>query len=169
MTTLALSAAVGLAIVGAGGTYAYLNSSAPASDAVVLTAGSASLTVSPTLTGLATTLYPGVTTYGSATVANTGDVALSVALSATTSSPAALASQLTLGFGWVPGSASCTDSFMPTWTGTIAEATGVSIPTTLTGSKTLCVTVALPLTAQNTSQNGSTSFTLTLTGTQASA
>ena len=166
-TTLALCAAVGLATVAAGGTYAYLNSAAPVSDAVTLTSGTASLELGSTLTGLSATLYPGITTYGTATIANTGDVPLAVSAAATARAANALAEAVTLNVGIVATADDCGSTFV----GSPAMLAGrpVSLsPSFGTGtSQIFCVAITLPAAAPSTSQGLDAGFSFAINGTQA--
>ncbi|GAA3881517.1 hypothetical protein GCM10022381_24720 [Leifsonia kafniensis] len=170
-TALALFAAVCLATVAAGGSYAYLNSTAQLSGPVTLTAGTASLTVDATLAGLSTTtLYPGTTSYGTATITNTGVVPLIVtAAGAGGSSAPTLDSGVTLTIGVVSATGGCVAGFTG-WTGTLAQAGAVPLGTFgivgPTKTQVLCVAVTLPTNAPSTSQGLSTSLSFAINGTQ---
>lgn len=167
-TTLALFAVVGLATVAAGGTYAYLNSVASISDAVTITAGTASLHVDGALTGM-TALYPGVTTYGTAAMNNDGDVALALAAAATSTDAPALTSAVTLKIGVVQSADLCQAGFAGTsatfgGSAVAFDAVGIVAPGT---TKYLCVAVTLPMNAPNASQSQAANFSLAINGTQA--
>ena len=155
----AVAVAVGLAVLAAGGTYALFTSSASIDSAVTLTSGTATLAVTP-LTMSTTPLYPGLTTFGTATVTNTGDVPLSVRITGLTSPTATtpFSQSLTIGVGIAASPAACSDgTFTPTWTGTFPSVTTAAIgsPLAVGSSGTFCVSVAMPLTAVAGSQGQS--------------
>ena len=157
--TLVVVGAMGLAVFAAGGTYALLNSSTSIGSAASITSGTAALTVSP-LTMSTAVLYPGLTTYGAATVTNTGDVPLSVRITGLTSPTATtpLSESLTIGVGVAASSADCTSGAVtPSWTGTFAAATTATIgpPLAAGSSATLCVSAEMPLDAAAGSQSQS--------------
>ena len=162
--------AICLAVTAAGGTYALLNSSAPVSPVATITSGTAALTVS-TLSLSTAGMYPGLTVYGPVMVNNTGDVPLTMRVTALTPPTASttFSQSLTIGVAVVASLAACTTGVVPTWTGTFAAAAAGVIGSTLAvgGSAILCVTVTLPLAAPAGSQSQSaTNFGLQINGTQ---
>lgn len=158
-----------IVIISSGGTFARLSSQASV-PAATISSGTATLTVS-TLALPTTLLYPGLTVAAPATVTNTGNVPLVLSVSALTppSMSTALSAALTVGVTVVVPPASCGASATPDWTKTFAGAVegGISplVPTGATA--TLCVQVALPLSAPSESQEQTASnFALTITGIQ---
>ncbi len=154
-----VAVAICLAVLAAGGAYALLNSSASTESAATITSGTAALAVSP-LTMSTTALYPGLITYGAATVTNTGDVPLSVRITGLTSPTATtpFSQSLTIGVGIVASPAACSNgTFTPAWTGTFPSATTAVVGSALAvgSSATFCVSVAMPLTAVPGSQGQS--------------
>jgi len=170
--TLIFVVAICVAVLAAGGTYALLSSSASTGSAVTITSGTATLAASP-LTISTEALYPGLTTYGTAVVTNTGDVPLLLRVTGLTSPTATtpFSESLTIGVGIAASPAACSSgTFTPTWTGTFAAATASPLGTPLaaTGSAVLCVAVAMPLTAAPGSQGQSAGdFGILIDGTQA--
>jgi tripartite-type tricarboxylate transporter receptor subunit TctC len=157
MVAASAGTAVVLAVAAAGGTYAFLNSSRQVPGAT-LTAGTATLAVTTPLALTPTTLYPGSSVRGTAVVSNTGNVPLRLRVAGLTppGSATAFTSALTIGVGIVTASTECSDTFVPTWTGTFASATPADLPVTLARPSTpavpassamICVRVALSTTA----------------------
>ena len=172
-TALAVSAAVVLAVSAAGGTSAYLSSSASAANAATLKSGTATLEVGSALALPATVLYPGATIAGSATVNNTGDVPLTLRVTGVTppASPTPFSSALTLGVSIVASAANCTASTPAAWTGVVsASSPPGSLGTTAVAAHagaTVCMTVTLPLSAPAAAAGaGASAFTVTLNGLQ---
>jgi hypothetical protein len=169
-TAAAILAAVGLAVVTAGGTYALSNSQQQIAPVASITAGSAALTATA-LAVPATPLYPGLTLYAASTVKNTGTVPLS--LSGTLAGPAApnaFSQGLSVGIGIAPG-AGCpapTQLTTPPTGATLGSpnlTTAIVIPAG--GQATLCVSISLPVTASAAAQSQTaTGLTLTVMGTQ---
>lgn len=168
----AASAGIVLAVSATGGTYAYLNSAAAAGGAV-LQSGTAALSVS-TLSLPTPALYPGRTARGSATVTNTGTVALKLRVSGLTFSSAASAfsSALVVGAG-LPSTGStaadCANVFPSTWSGTRAAPAPAPLNTTLAAGATvvLCVSVTLPAGAPDAARsNTDAAFVVTVDGSQ---
>lgn len=165
--------AIVLAVTAAGGSYAYLSQSAVAAPATAVTSGTATLAVTSALTLPATKMYPGSTLYGTATVANTGDVPL--ALRVTGLTPPATSTDFTRSLvvtvGVATTTAQCTSGTTPVaWTGTFASATTASLGSSLalSASGILCVAVTLPPTAPSGSQSQSgVSVAVLIDGTQA--
>jgi hypothetical protein len=166
-----VAVAICLAVLAAGGTYALLNSNASTGSAVTIKSGTATLSVSP-LTMSTTALYPGLTTYGTATVTNSGDVPLSVRITQLTSptSTTPFSQSLTIGVGLAASPTACSNgTFTPAWTGAIPSATTAVIGSGLAvgSSATFCVAVAMPLTAVSGSQGQSAAnFGILIDGTQ---
>lgn len=171
-TTSFITGAVIIGVLGAGGTYALWNSSAPL-PAATLKSGTATLAVSAPLSMATDPLYPGRTVYGTATVANTGDVPLVLSVSALAGpgTPDAFSQSLTVGVGVVDSAATCAaGTFTPTWTGTFAAATAGTLSSTATlgGSRIVCVSVSMSGSASAAALGKpAATFSLTLTGTQA--
>ncbi|SDK60885.1 hypothetical protein SAMN05216282_108139 [Cryobacterium psychrotolerans] len=169
--TLVVVGAMGLAVLAAGGTYALLNSSTSIGSAASITSGTAALTVSP-LTMSTAVLYPGLTTYGAATVTNTGDVPLSVRITGLTSPTATtpFSQSLTIGGGIVASPAACSSgTFTPGWAGPFPSATTAVVGSVLAAgsSATFCVSVTMALTAAPGSQGQSaTNFGILIDGIQ---
>ena len=163
--------AIGLSLSAVGGTYALWNSSTPvplvASGAtnVTIKAGTATLAVggTPTLSAL----YPGGTSRTSFTVANTGAVALVVSVQSLSNPGIPLTQNLTLGLDADSTATPCT-SPTASWTSAFgASPTGSANVTLAAGSSTTyCLSATLSDAAPTTLQSASTSFTLTLSGTQ---
>ena len=149
MLALALAAtvAVGVAVVTAGGTYAFLTSSAQSAEATIVS-GTATLGVTAPLALPTTPLYPGVTISGSGTVRNTGSVPLRLRIAGLSQSTPVnpFTSALTVGVAIGASSAACSAGFTPTWTATFAAVTPTELALTLApgASTVLCVSVALP-------------------------
>jgi hypothetical protein len=168
--TITLILAVGVAVMAAGGSYALWNKSVPTGSAATLTAGTANLTVS-TLSLPTTPLAPGRTIYGSAALANTGDVPLSLTatLSAPTSSTA-FSQDLTVGFSTATTAAGCaTATFTSTATFSAASAaTFGTLPTAASAQPPyLCVSLTLASAAPTTAQGQTAStFGITISGVQ---
>ncbi|MET4782605.1 hypothetical protein [Glaciihabitans sp. UYNi722] len=171
ITAVTLIAAISIAVIATGGTYALWNKSAQAAPAATITAGTANLTVS-SLTLPTSALAPGRTIYGSTAVANTGTVPL--ALSATLSGPTSsttFSQALTLGFGTAATAAACA-SFTPSSTATFASASTAAfgtLPLTATSGSPLyvCVSVTLASTVATGAQGQTAStFRITLSGVQ---
>ncbi len=169
--TITLALAIGISVIAAGGSYALWNTSAPAGSATTLSSGTANLTVS-TLSLSTTLLAPGRTFYGSAAVANTGDVPLS--LTATLSGPTSstvFSQGLTVGFSTAATAAACIGA-APASTATFASpsaATFGTLPTSATSGSPLYLCVSLTLnpsvSAAAQGQSAST-FGVTLSGAQ---
>ncbi|CAL4858617.1 hypothetical protein [Microbacterium sp. MM2322] len=170
---LLLCAGLAISLASGGlGTYALLDASSPAATgSATLTTGTAELTVS-SVAMPTDALYPGKTATGPVTVANTGSVPLSIAVSGLTTTVATspFLSALTFSLGATASGQSCAvGSISALWTGTLASPKPG--PTTLTlpagQSRVLCLSTTLPLTAAASTQGQpATPFALHLTGTQ---
>ncbi|MDY7541681.1 MULTISPECIES: hypothetical protein [unclassified Cryobacterium] len=163
-----------LAVLGTGGSYAFLNSKAPIA-AGTLQSGTATLTASPVTLSTAG-MSPGLTVYGAATVTNTGNVPLAlriVSLTPPTNAAAItdLTPSLTIGLAVVASAAVCTAGSVPTWSTVLnATPTAASLGTTLPvgGSAVLCLSVALALDAPSKAQGlTATNFGIVIDGIQA--
>lgn len=171
LTAAAAGAAVLLAVLAAGGTYAFLNSSAAVAGAT-LRAGTATLAVAPGFALPGTVLHPGTAIRGSAVVSNTGQVPLQLRVSGLTppATGSAFSNALTVGVGVATSAAACTAGNTPLWTGTLASAsaadlTGVTLAPG--ASTTLCVTVGLPSSAPDAAKGASAAaFSLLVDGRQ---
>lgn len=169
----AVSAALFVGVVATGGTYALWNSSVKIGGATVK-AGAATLAISRPLTMSSTLLYPGLTTYGTFVVTNSGDVPLQLNLQSLTGVTSnGFTQNLTVSVAVAP-SASATVADCPAissypWSRVATAPTGGSLGTTLnTGdSATVCVSTSLASNAPTAAQGQSlSSFTLTIGGTQ---
>jgi hypothetical protein len=174
LAVTALLTAICLAILGAGGSYAFLNSKAPIA-AGTLQSGTAALTVSAVTLPTAG-MSPGTTVYGAATVTNAGNVPLAIRIvSLTPPTNAAAITNLTpslsLGLAVVKNAAACTTGSTPTWSTLLnATPTGASLGTTVPvgGSAVLCISVALALTAPSAAQGlSAANFAIVIDGIQA--
>jgi len=155
MAAVALTVVVATAAgaLGAGGTYAFLNAAAPAVPTATLTAGTASLSVTPGAQDLSN-ISPGQTRTALFTLTNVGDVRMDLAISSIAGPASSNGLTATVSAG------SCTA------TQYTSGAFGVS--TLAKGaSTTVCVTVQMLLNAPNSAQNASTPITVLITGTQA--
>lgn len=151
-----LAIAVSLGLVGTGGTYAYLNSSAPVASSSTISAGTATLTVgSEPLTWSA--LAPGDSVTGTFTIKNTGDVplTLSAAIAAVaTKAGASATNPLTISVA----SGACPSSGIPSGSLSGTVATGSTVQA--------CIVVTLPASAPSTAQSTNVAVTATITGVQ---
>lgn len=149
----AVITAVLLGVLGAGGTYAYLNSSTGAQPGATLTAGTAALSISSGAQNLSL-IAPGQTRTALFTITNTGDVPLNLTITSITGTSVANGLTATLGNSSCSGTQYTTGSF--------------GVPTLAKGaSATVCVTVKLGLNAPNTAQWVSTPIAVLINGTQA--
>jgi hypothetical protein len=177
-TAVGLLVVVSLAVLGSGGTFAYLNS-ATTVPTMNVTAGNAALASSGSAWAM-TGFYPGVTNRSAFTVTNNGTVSLALQLNSL-SSPStsgesaagvALAQSLNVSVYVAGTSASCTDGSASSsggWSGSLGS-TGGSIGSTIApkASAIVCVAVTLPTSAPSSAQSGLTnSFTATIGGNQA--
>ena len=166
-----MSAAIVLATGGAG-TFALWSGNAVAQP-VTISSGTAGLTVndatSAVLAGMdATKLGPGTSVVSVITLKNTGSTALSTAVttSLVTANTGSLADELTIRLTPVPSVVACTPG-LPGESGRISTfGTFPSDAIPAGGSALYCLELALDADAPSTVQGGSTSFSLTFTGTQ---
>jgi hypothetical protein len=172
MLSLALSAGVAviIAVAGAGGTFAFLNSGTQSAGATVVS-GSATMAVTSPLSLPTTALYPGVTISGSGTVKNTGTVPLRLRFAGLTQSTSvnAFTSALTIGAAIGSSPSSCATGFSPSWTATFAAVAPQEIAVTLApgASAVVCVSVSLPNAAPATANGQSAAgFALLVDGRQ---
>ncbi|MGV8852217.1 MAG: TasA family protein [Rhodoglobus sp.] len=149
-----LAIAVALGLVGTGGTYAYLNSSATATPGSSISAGTAALTVgSQSLTWSA--LAPGKSVTGTFTITNTGDVPLVLSATiATTMTPSATANPFTI----TVADGACPSSGVPSG----------SLSSTLAAGATTsaCLVVTLPTNAPSSAQSASAAIAASIVGVQ---
>lgn len=171
-TAAAISAAVCVAVLATGGTYALLNSTTSVPGASIRS-GAAALALAPVSGRSLTTaaLYPGLTIYGAYTATNTGDLPLALTVQALTGlDPASeFSDALVVAVGVVADSASCQTGYPATWTGTRASAAAGSLGTVLATGATaiLCLSVALPVNVPDGMQGSpSQAFSITVGGTQ---
>jgi len=166
-TAVAVGAAVVVAAGLAGGTYAYWVRSVSLEAGTVKT-GTAGLTATPSSFSLSG-LYPTAARYATVTLKNTGKVPLKLRVDslAGPGTATALSSSLTIGAG-VASASACVAGWSPTWSGTFAAAAAGDLGATLAAgdSATLCVSTAMAASAANGAQSSSTSYTLTISGSQ---
>ena len=152
--TAAVGVGIVLAVVATNGTYAFLNASKPIAGAVVVTAGSASLTPSAAAISL-TKLYPGQTAQAEFTVTNTGSVPLALGLASIT------------GFGATGTTATLAVGACVTGNPQVAGTGGTLNTLVSTGtSATLCLRASMPSNAPASAINKSATLTVALTGVQ---
>ncbi|WP_396414046.1 TasA family protein [Kocuria rhizosphaerae] len=173
-TTCAVAAAVGVAVAVGGGTYAGWNDREALAGGVVVTAGTAGLSVTAP-TGLdAGRLYPGRSVSAGFSVHNTGTVPLDLRVAAlswpSAGAPAdrtALAGASTVhlwpdtgeGCGPVPAT--------PAWTGTFAAPAGdLGVSVAGGAGQAMCLAVALAADAPDVAQGATVDVSLTLGGVQ---
>ena len=177
------SAVVIIAVSSAGGTFALWNSTATIATASTVKSGSASLSVSA-LAGTGTKLYPGVTSYQTATVTNTSpnysaesvtpSLALTLQSVTLTSTSTTVSSALVVSVAVVPLVANCSAGFTPAWTGALGAvpSTPPSLAKTLVGTGStavLCVAVTLPSTVGAGTQVSATpTYSVVIGGTAVS-
>ena len=125
LSLAAVAALVAVGIVAAsasGGTEARFSSNV-ALPAATITAGTATLVVTP-LTLTRALLYPGLTLTGAMTVSNTGDTPLALSAAVVAPAPAtALSSALVVGAGPMLSSGTCTPDSSVVWRTTLATPT----------------------------------------------
>jgi hypothetical protein len=160
-----------LATAAVGGTYALLNSSASAGQAVTIQAGSAALSISSALSMPTTPLYPGASKVGTVEVRNDGTVSLALRFAGLTppTGSTLFSEALIVGVSAVSTVQECTSNLIPTTSGTFADAPAVELPRTLAprSSALLCVSVMLSADAPSGSQSqAATSFGLLIDGRQ---
>ena len=174
LSLAAVAALVAVGIVAAsasGGTEARFSSNV-ALPAATITAGTATLVVTP-LTLTRALLYPGLTLTGTVTVSNTGDTPLALSAAVVAPAPAtALSLALVVGAGPMLSSGTCTSDSSVVWKTTLATPTAGPLNTTLgTGASiSLCVQVSLDASStSNASQSqAAQTFGLVITGVQTS-
>ncbi|WP_341952913.1 TasA family protein [Salinibacterium sp. TMP30] len=149
-----LAIAVSLGLVGTGGTYAYLNSSATVTPGSTVSAGTAALTVGAEALNW-TALAPGKSSTGTFTITNTGDVPLVLSATiAATMTPAATANPFTI----TVANGACPASGVPTGTLNSTLAAGAT--------SSACLVVTLPANAPANAQSASAAITATISGVQ---
>lgn len=167
----ALTAATVLAIGGAG-SFAFWSGEARADGGTISTA-TTGLTVNGVEHAAIAALYasrlgPGTSVATAITVANTGSIPLTVAVtnSAVTAQTNALAAELMVRLTPVASAGQCAPALTGP-SGRIAGYTTAPSAALAAGASAMyCLELALDLDAPATVQGGTTSFTLTLTGTQ---
>ncbi len=172
-TLAALVAALFVGVIATGGTYALWNKSTNIAGGTVK-AGAASLVISSPLTMPSTLLYPGLTTYGTFVVTNSGDVPLQLTVQSLTGVASTSFSQsLTVAVAVNPAIgatfADCPGLASYPWSRIATSPTAGSLGSTLNvgASATLCVSTALALNAATTAQGQAVpGFVLTIGGTQ---
>ena len=179
-TIVAGSAAVVIAILGAGGTYALWNASASVPSGATLTAGTATIAITSALALPTTALYPGASVYGPATIKNTGDASLRITVTelARQTTDSTFASALTLKVGPAASSAECSAGTMTTALSMefvssprISQTSPIGIGVILApgASAVICVGVLLADSAPSSAQGQpATTFTMQLAGVQSS-
>ena len=171
LASAAILGATLLATAAVGGTYALLNSSAEAGQAVTIQAGTAALSISSPLSMPSTPLYPGASNVGTVEVRNDGTVSLALRRFGLTppATSTSLSNALIVGLRTVSAASECTSSLPPTVAGTFADAPVADLDTTLTPGSTaiLCVSTLLPVDAPSESQTQTAqSFALVIDGRQ---
>ena len=169
----ALMAALFVGVIATGGTYALWNKNANIAGGTVK-AGSASLVISSPLTMPSTLLYPGLTTYGTLVVTNSGDVPLQLTVQSLTGvAPTSFSQSLTVAVAIAPAVgatvADCPSLAPYPWSRISTSPTAGALGATLSAgaSTTLCVSTALASNAATTAQGqGIPGFSLTIGGTQ---
>ena len=157
---MALFASTGIALLGAGGTYALLTSSAASTPATVITAATASLTT--TQPGDFSLLAPGRTISRPVTITNTGDIPLIVGVDSATFT-GTLASVATV---QVTDSSTCTGGNVM-WSRTPSATTTIATPDLPAGwSATMCLTVTVDANAPASTEGGTLAMSLVLSGRQ---
>lgn len=168
LAALGTAGAIVLGIVAGGGTFAAWASSAPASGAVTVTAGSAALSLTP-LALNATDLYPGKTVYAATTVRNDGTtpLALSVQGSSAATTPFTSALVVSAGRGAV---AECTaGKVAPTVTTPLGASADLAQALAPGTAATLCIEVGLPVGAPAAAAGAAAgALSLTVSGSQVS-
>ncbi len=179
-TTVVVIGAIVVGVSAVGGTYATLNASNSTAVSTVR-AGSASLTVGALSTTNAV-LYPGVTSYQTATVTNTGSVPLKLSLVslAESSSATTFSQALRVSLGFVDATTDCAAGFTGAWTGALGSASNSDLAKVLgstyranatlpvvANTTVLCAAVQLPATAPATTKVAATpTFVATLGGVE---
>ncbi|WP_104083130.1 hypothetical protein [Cryobacterium sp. Y11] len=171
LASAAILGATLLATATVGGTYALLNSSTDLGPAVTIQAGTATLTITSSLTMPSTALYPGARNVGTVTVQNDGTVPLQLRLAGLTPPTAqtTLSDALIVGAQVVSAVEECESSLAPIVTGTFANAPSTDLGTTLApgAAAILCVSVMLTADAPTDSQSlAATNFEIRIDGRQ---
>ncbi|GAB3410802.1 hypothetical protein GCM10027515_31580 [Schumannella luteola] len=167
---LASAAAIGVAVVavstGVGGTYAFINAQAPASNGLTITAGAPALKVTgstgtnviPASTW--TNLLPGDSGRQAITISNTGDAPMKL------SAKVAGATPYTVG---VIYNATCASTATPITLGATSASLSAASLAKNGGSVTACVVVTVPANAASSTQAAANVFTLTIDAAQAAS
>ncbi|MEQ1737610.1 MAG: TasA family protein [Rhodoglobus sp.] len=153
LVAVTLVVSVLLGALGAGGTYAYLNSSVSAQPPATLTAGTASLSVSAGAQNFSN-IAPGQTRTGLFTLTNVGDVPLNLTISSITGPSVANGLTATVGNSTCGGTQYTSGAF---GVGTLAKG----------ASATVCLTVSMGATPPNSAQWASTTVSVLIAGAQA--
>ena len=163
-TSGALAAGISVAVLAAGVSFAYLNSSAPAGQASTITAGTSGLNLqygagaaAPSVTIPATAfqnMLPGDILGVQVNVINVGDVPQTIGAAVSASS----AWETRIAAGACPATVIAGAALTTTSTGAIPLALGATQP--------VCIQVVLPSTAAAASEGTSVIFTVNFTGTQ---
>lgn len=145
--------AIIVGLIGTGGSYAFLTSTASAAPSATLTAGTATLAVTASENVSLTNIYPGQTLRGQFTVSNTGDTSL--VLSVTSITGTTTANGLVAGLD----AGACSAASTQTTTGNIGA-------TLAKGTSTLvCLTVSMPTNAPASAIGVTSSIVANITGT----
>ena len=151
-----------------GGTYALWNKSAPIASATI-TAGTAGLAVTTPLSMPATVISPGLTTYGTFVVKNSGNVSLLLSVKSLALPSTALGSGLTVSAGVVSTTGACAGGVSLPWSGTATSVAAVNLSSTVLAAgalATVCVTLAVLSSAPGSAAGQSAAFTLGVNGIQ---
>ncbi|MGP3533334.1 hypothetical protein ACTU3I_00960 [Microbacterium sp. RD1] len=166
LAALGTAGAILLGILAGGGTFAAWASSASAAGPATVTAGSASLSLSP-LSLNATDLYPGKTVFGATTVRNTGTTPLALSVQPAAAATAFI-SALAVSVGQGSSAADCTaGKVAPAATTSLGAAANPGVTLAPGVSVVLCMGVGLPSGAPAAAAGAaSTALVLTVSGTQ---
>jgi hypothetical protein len=152
ITTGTLLGVVVFSLFGVGGSYAYLNSSANGTGAV-LQAGTAELTVSAGALSMSN-LYPGEVRTAGFAVSNNGSVPLALSVSSIAGNFAANGLTATVRSGACPG------------TGTPVSSGSLGVVLPAGGTTDVCLTVSMANNAPASAIGAASSLTVSLTGVQ---
>lgn len=166
-TSLALTAGISFAVLGAGGSFAYLNASKPSGQAATIAAGTSGLNVQygSGTAGTAVTIpasafqsmLPGDVVGVQVNIINVGVVPQTIGASVSATS----AWQTRIATGTCPSTVLSGAALTTTSVGAIPLAVGAT--------QAVCLQVTLPSNAAAASENTTATYTVTLTGTQATS
>ena len=176
----AVLAAVSIAVLGAGTTFAFLNATATIASASTIGAGTANFSVATSSALAAGNLTPlaGSATYGAYTLTNSGDVKLTITPTVTPTSPnATTLANMRLDLAIVADGTACSGVSYTQWskTGTGAATGSLAVldardriaGSSATPAMRLCAKASLLSTAPIAAENGTVTFAILLDGVQA--